>query len=108
LFRAKTGKIERLVSDQFILGLFDFAVYETRAFQLCKGDILVVHSDGVTDARNNQDEMFGEQRLLAIIRQEAPSGIQALERALLAAIGEFTRGLPQTDDITFVIVEKYS
>jgi serine phosphatase RsbU (regulator of sigma subunit) len=108
LFRAKTGKIERLVSDQFILGLFDFAVYETRAFQLCKGDILVVHSDGVTDARNDEGEMFGEQRLLAIILKEAPRGIQALERALLEAIEEFTRGLPQTDDITFVIIEKCS
>jgi serine phosphatase RsbU (regulator of sigma subunit) len=108
LFRAATGKVEHLVSNQFMLGLFDSAAYETHAFQLSKGDILVVHSDGVTDARNDEGEMFGEQRLLAIILKEAPRGIQALERALLEAIEEFTRGLPQTDDITFVIIEKCS
>jgi phosphoserine phosphatase RsbU/P len=96
VFRAATGKIESLVSHRFILGLFDFAVYETRAFQLCEGNILVVHSDGVTDARNEQDEMSGEQRLLDIILKETPSGIQAFERALLGAIEEFTLGLPQT------------
>jgi serine phosphatase RsbU (regulator of sigma subunit) len=49
--------------------------------------------------------MFGEKRLLRIIRQEAPAGSQALERSFLKAIEEFTQGMPQTDDITFVVVE---
>ena len=73
-----------------------------------KGDILVVYSDGLTDAENPQEEMFGEERLLNIIRQEAPSGSQAVEQKLLKAIEEFTQGMPQTDDITFVVVEKLS
>ena len=67
----------------------------------------MVYSDGLTDAQNQQDEMFGEERLLWIIRQEAPSGGHALEQKLLQAIEEFTQGTPQTDDITFVIVEKH-
>ena len=105
LFRSATGKIEELGSNASVLGLFDDASYESRAFRLEKGDILVVYSDGLTDARNPQDEMFGEQRLLRIIRQEAPSGSQALEQRFLTAIEEFTQGMPQTDDITFVVVE---
>ena len=71
------------------------------------GDTLVVYSDGLTDARNQQDEMFGEDRLLELIQQQAPSGSQALEQVLLKAIEEFTQGMPQTDDITFVVIEKY-
>jgi sigma-B regulation protein RsbU (phosphoserine phosphatase) len=86
--------------------MFDFASYESRAFRLDKGDILVVCSDGLTDAQNQQEEMFGEKRLLDIIRQEAPSGSDALEQKFLKAIEEFTQGMPQTDDITFVVVEK--
>ena len=85
--------------------MFDFASYQSRAFRLDKGDILVVYSDGLTDAQNPQEEMFGEERLLRIIRQEAPSGSQALEQKFLKAIEEFTQGMPQTDDITFVVVE---
>ncbi|MGA2329875.1 MAG: SpoIIE family protein phosphatase [Bryobacteraceae bacterium] len=106
LFRSATGKIEELASDAYILGLFDFASYQSRALQLYKGDILVVYSDGLTDAQNQQEEMFGEERLLQIIQQEAPSGSHAIEQKFLKAIEEFTQGMPQTDDITFVVVEK--
>jgi serine phosphatase RsbU (regulator of sigma subunit) len=106
LFRAATGKIEELVSDAFVLGMFDFASYQSGALHLSKGDILVVYSDGLTDAQNEQEELFGEERLLEIIRQEAPSGGQALEHKFLNAIEEFTQGTPQTDDITFRVIEK--
>jgi serine phosphatase RsbU (regulator of sigma subunit) len=107
LFRSATGEIENLASDAFFLGMFAFASYPSRAFHLHKGDILVVYSDGVTDAQNQQEEVFGEERLLKIIQQEAPSGSHALEEKLLKTIGEFTQGMPQADDITFVIVHKY-
>jgi serine phosphatase RsbU (regulator of sigma subunit) len=106
LFRCATGKIERLVSNHFVLGMFDVASYESCSLRLCQGDILVIYSDGLTDAQNRQEDMFGEERLLAIIRQQAPSGSHALEQTLLNAIEEFTRDTPQTDDITFVVVEK--
>jgi serine phosphatase RsbU (regulator of sigma subunit) len=107
LFRAATRKIEKLFSEAFFLGMFDFATYESRAFHLDLGDILVVISDGVTDAQNPAQEMFGEPRLLQIIRQQAPSGGHAIEREFLKAIEDFTQGMAQTDDITFVIAEKY-
>jgi serine phosphatase RsbU (regulator of sigma subunit) len=106
LFRSATGTIEQLDSDAYVLGMFDFASYQSRMLHLCKGDILVVYSDGLTDAQNQQEEMFGEERLLEIIQREAPSGGRALEQRLLKAIEEFTQGVPQTDDITFLVVEK--
>jgi serine phosphatase RsbU (regulator of sigma subunit) len=106
LFRSATGKIERLVSDLYVLGMFDFATYQSSPLQLSQGDILVVYSDGLTDAENPQGEMFGETRLLTLMRQEAPLGSTALVPRLLKAIEEFTQGMLQTDDITFVIVEK--
>jgi serine phosphatase RsbU (regulator of sigma subunit) len=106
LFRSATGKIETLAPDAFALGMFDFACYQSRTFHLDKGDILVVYSDGLTDAENPQEEMFGEARLLEIIQQEAPSGSHAVEQRFLKAIEDFTQGMPQTDDITFVVVEK--
>jgi sigma-B regulation protein RsbU (phosphoserine phosphatase) len=107
LFRSATGRIDALVSDAYVLGMFDFATYQSRTFRLDKGDILVVYSDGLTDAQNRREEMFGEERLLGIIQQEASLGSHALEQKFLKAIEDFTEGMPQTDDITFVIVEKY-
>jgi len=106
LFRSATGKIDQLDSDAHFLGMFDFASYQPRPLHLCMGDILVVYSDGLTDAQNQQGEMFGEERLLEIIRREAFSGSHAVEQKFLSAIEEFTQGMPQTDDVTFLIVEK--
>jgi len=107
LFRERSGKIERLHSNACFAGMFESASFQSQPLHLGRGDMLVVYSDGLTDAQNEQEEMFGEQRLLNLIRQEAPSGSQVLEQRLLEAIEEFTQGTPQTDDITFVIVEKH-
>ena len=106
LYRAATGKIEALISDSAVLGIFDSFAYETHALHLCSGDILVVYSDGLTDAENPQKEMFSEERVREIIRRDAPSGSRAVEQGFLKAIEDFTHGMPQTDDVTFVVVEK--
>ncbi|MCH8269548.1 MAG: PP2C family protein-serine/threonine phosphatase, partial [Acidobacteria bacterium] len=106
LFRAATGKVEELTSDGFILGAFAFASYSSRPFQLRKGDVLLIYSDGLTDAQNHEEEVFGEERLLEIIQREAPAGGQVLKKKLLEALAYFTHGMPQTDDITFLLIEK--
>jgi len=106
LFRAATGTIEKLISEAFVLGMFDDAVYQSRSLHLDNKDLLVVYSDGLTDAENPQEERFGASRLRDIIRKEAPAGGQALEQAILEAVAEYTQGMPQTDDITFLIVER--
>ena len=107
LFRKATGKIETLRPDAFALGMFDSACYQSRPLHLDQGDLLVVYSDGLTDAENPQGEMFGEERLLELIEHHAPLGSQAVERSFMKTIDDFTQGTPQTDDITFVLAEKY-
>jgi serine phosphatase RsbU (regulator of sigma subunit) len=106
LFRSATGTIEELAPDACVLGMFDSSSYEPRTFHLDQGDILVVYSDGLTDAENPREEMFGEERLREIIQREGPSGSHAVEHSFLKVIEDFTEGMAQTDDITFVVVEK--
>jgi sigma-B regulation protein RsbU (phosphoserine phosphatase) len=107
LFRSDTGKIELLSSGNLILGAFARISYQSSPLHLHQGDILVVYSDGLTEARNQREEMFGAERLLEIIQQEAPSGSHAFQQKFLNAVEEFTQGMPQRDDITFLVVEKY-
>ena len=106
LYRSRSGEIEELHSGGLILGAFDFATYESFPLILKQGDILVVYSDGVTEAQDPKGEMFGEERLIQLIKNEAPSGGEALEKGILQSIEEFTRGVAQTDDITFLLVER--
>lgn len=106
LFRAASGKVEILAPDAFALGMFESASFQSRKFQLDEGDLLIVYSDGLTDAENPQEEMFGEERLLEIIQREAPAGSRAVEQTILKGIADFTQSTPQVDDITFMVVEK--
>jgi len=106
LFRKATGEIEKLFSENFFLGMFEFARYESSRLRLACGDILFVYSDGVTDAENGEGQMFGTERLLNTIRSESLLGGEALESGLLRILDNFTGGTPQTDDITFVVIEK--
>jgi serine phosphatase RsbU (regulator of sigma subunit) len=106
LFRSATEEIEQLSSDGMILGAFPSVTYQSCPLHLQSGDILVVYSDGVTEARNLGNEMFKEERLLQIIQQAAPAGSNTLQQKLLQALEEFTHDMPLVDDITFLIVEK--
>ncbi len=106
VYRAATGHIEKLVSDSYFVGMFESALWQPRPFQLNRGDLLVVYSDGLTDAENARQEMFGEERLLEVIARDGHMGGEAIKESLLNAIRLFTEGTPQTDDITFMIVDK--
>jgi sigma-B regulation protein RsbU (phosphoserine phosphatase) len=106
IFRAATGEIEELDSNNMIVGAFAFATFESARLEMGKGDVLVAYSDGLTEAGNPQGEMLGEERVKKVIREEAPSGSERLEQKLLETIQAFTAGRSQTDDITIMIVER--
>jgi serine phosphatase RsbU (regulator of sigma subunit)/pSer/pThr/pTyr-binding forkhead associated (FHA) protein len=106
LFRAATGQIEELGSNNMIVGAFSFASFQTTALELSAGDVLVAYSDGLTEAENPGGEMLGEERVKAVIRAEAPQGAKHLEQKLLETIQAFTQGRSLTDDITIMIVER--
>jgi len=106
LFRAGTGEIEELSDGGLILGAFDFASYSSSALQLNQGDILVVYSDGLTDAENPKGERYGEEKLRKVILMEGSRGSDVLERKLLDEMESFTHGKSQFDDITFILLEK--
>ena len=106
LYHTASEVIEELAAQDLILGAFDFARYSATPVTLSSGDILVVYSDGVTEAMNPRDELFGEERLTTLIRENSASGCHDLKSAILHSIEEFTEGRDQTDDLTFVIVQK--
>lgn len=107
LFRSASGQIEVLESDAYMLGMFTFSTYRPRRFQMDKGDVLVVTSDGLTKAENARNELFGPERPRETVERDAPAGAEAVERSLLVALEAFTQGISQADDMTFVIIEKH-
>ena len=106
LLRSSSGEIEELPSKNPILGAFEAVTYETTPFQLQLGDLLVVYSDGVTEAMDPDGNMFEEARLIQAVQEFGPSGGEVLEQKILESLDEFTQGMSQTDDITLLLVER--
>ncbi len=105
LFRSRTGDLQDLPSGGLPLGMLPRTSYQAASVEITPGDILVVYSDGLTDAENPKGEEWGEQRVRELICATAPRGADALERELLAALNRFTLGSEQTDDITFLLIQ---
>jgi serine phosphatase RsbU (regulator of sigma subunit)/predicted enzyme related to lactoylglutathione lyase len=98
------GKVERLCSTGTVLGLFEEWQSPTVDCQLATGDIFALYTDGVTEAFNESEEEFGEDRLIAALRQNA--NLQPSE-ILSATINEIQRFSPheQHDDITLIVAK---
>jgi serine phosphatase RsbU (regulator of sigma subunit)/pSer/pThr/pTyr-binding forkhead associated (FHA) protein len=86
-----------------VLGLLPSATYEYATEQLAPGDLVVVCSDGVTEARNVANEEFGRERLLAALRSMHGARPDAALEQLLSSVNQFARGTPQADDITALV-----
>jgi serine phosphatase RsbU (regulator of sigma subunit) len=87
-----------------VLGLLSVATYEFETVSLTPGDLVVIYSDGVTEARNRAGEEFGRDRLVDAVtggRGDRPDGV--LE-GLLEAVRTFADGAPQADDITALVL----
>ena len=108
IFRAATCQVEELESAGLPVGMVPFAKWEASAFHLEPGDILLVYSDGLTEAENAAQDMFGEERVRLLVADAGRRGAAALEQSLLGAVDDFTRGASQTDDITFFLLERAS
>jgi serine phosphatase RsbU (regulator of sigma subunit)/anti-sigma regulatory factor (Ser/Thr protein kinase) len=73
--------------------------------KLKKGDMLFIYTDGITEAMNEKREQFGEQRLLDFIYKYNHLPASEFKQKLNDEIATFTKGYPQSDDITFVVVK---
>jgi sigma-B regulation protein RsbU (phosphoserine phosphatase) len=86
------------------VGAFRDAAYEQGERQLTPGDTIVLFSDGIVEARNIEGEEFGEQRIREAIGPGVGEPVERILDHLLRVLEEFTRGIPQADDLTAVIV----
>jgi len=103
LFRAN-GSVERLTSTAGVIGLFPDWECELRAITLQPNDVLVIYTDGVTEANDAAGNEFGEARLCETVRGKLHLPPTALLTAIQQAVQEFSAGAgEQSDDLTLVV-----
>ena len=104
------GEVERLEGGGTVLGMLPEVGYEAQSCRLDPGDLCAVFSDGVTEAVDQKDEEYGEQRLIDLLvsLRARPGGATAaaVVEAVVRAVSEWTAGTPQADDITVAVARR--
>ncbi|MBI4364473.1 MAG: SpoIIE family protein phosphatase [Candidatus Latescibacteria bacterium] len=101
-----SGEVEMLSVGGLLLGMFPEAGYESAAVQMSPGDVLVLYSDGVTEARNDREEDFGEERLMAFLRENRTLEPVPLAEELIRVVHEFSSEGKPADDVTVAVIRR--
>ena len=105
LLRA-SGRVERLSRGGLLLGVLPDVRYEAERLSLAPSDLLVLFTDGVTEAMGPGDEPFGEDRLLACLQAHRHASARAIVEAVRQAVEQFTgRPANSDDDFTLVVLK---
>jgi GAF domain-containing protein len=99
-------EVERLTGKGIALGVIPNIELEEQSVRLLKGDVLVLYTDGVTEALSADYEEFGLERLATTILAHREHSADDIVAAVRAAVEEFTVGVPQFDDFTMVVLKR--
>ena len=105
LVGAQNGQDARELAGTGVpLGMFANESWGAEVVQLAPGDVLVVYSDGIPEARNEHGAFFEEDRMLASVRANLGRPAQVIQDTLIRDVCEFMNDTPPSDDITLAIV----
>ena len=106
LIRRANGVVEEVGEDitGFPLGIMPDSQYSHVVVDLHNGDVVVIYSDGVTDARSPREELYDTREVRRLLKRvaQAGGGPTSVGKAILQDIREFSAGHPQADDITLI------
>lgn len=106
VFHARQQKIEMLEPTGQILGPFRNARYRVESTMLEKNDVVVIYTDGITEARRIDGAIYGEQRLIERIQALAEKSAQEICETLMKEVEAFSDGAEYSDDKTIVVIKR--
>jgi sigma-B regulation protein RsbU (phosphoserine phosphatase) len=104
-FLIGTNGVRRLETGGLIVGALQQATFDEETIQLQPNDLLVIFSDGVTEALNSSGDEFGEERFLSCIKRNRKLTPPALVECLLESVQQFSAGAAQNDDVTVMVLQ---
>ncbi len=101
--KSKKESVEMLRPTGAAIGLVEEAEFAEKTIELQKEDLLVLYTDGITEAVNLQNQEFGRERLIKLIQQVNNAPVKQVVQEIRQGLGEFSEGKPLADDATIVI-----
>jgi hypothetical protein len=107
LFRRRNGEFERLTDGGIALGMFANSTYAAQLGRLEVGDLLVLYSDGITEAESPSGVPFDEEGLIALIRAHGESdALPELAKAIIKAVERHAQDVRFADDLTILLARR--
>jgi sigma-B regulation protein RsbU (phosphoserine phosphatase) len=106
LLRRADGTVERLHATGVALGMFEGSTYEASHTEVRPGDLLVLYSDGITEAENPAGVPFEESGLEALLAERGGEPPAVLAPAILKAVERHAADSRFTDDLTVLILKR--
>jgi hypothetical protein len=105
VYRAAADRVEAIASESTILGFLAAPGYESRRIELAPGDCMLLFTDGITEAMDENEDMFGDDRLATVLAQLAPGrSATGIVDGLMHEFDRFRRGRLGLDDVTVVVI----
>ncbi len=105
-YHATAGEVRELEVSGIPLGIFGESRYDEFEQPLSPGDVVILYSDGVTEAMNQSEQEFGDDRLRAVLASNSDKGAREISEAVVRAVDEFREDAPSSDDITLVVLKR--
>jgi phosphoserine phosphatase RsbU/P len=110
LYKQATRKIQPLKTPGMVVGIDSGDVFDRLtkdvAVELEAGDFILLYTDGITEALDNEGDEFGLERTIAAAQSCAKEGAQAIVNRILDELRNFVGSTPQNDDITLIVIRK--
>ncbi len=100
----REGEVETVKAEGFPLGMFPNVRYEEFTLSTQPGDSLIFFSDGLADAQNAAGDMFGTERLMAVVQKHQHKSAGKIAEAIFNEVGKFQKGVERFDDETVVVL----
>lgn len=103
----KDGTVDYLEEGGLVLGMLEESIYREKSVSLSPGEMLVLYTDGVTEetASGNDDDLFGEDRLLEVLRRGSAGRAEEIVRDVRRSVESFTGGGGFSDDFTLIVLK---
>jgi phosphoserine phosphatase RsbU/P len=101
----RAGQVETVQAEGFPLGMFKEVTYEEFTLSTRPGDAIIFFSDGIVDALNDKEEMFGDERLKAIVAREVKNTAEGMVDAIYNELSAFQGSVEHFDDETVIVLK---
>jgi sigma-B regulation protein RsbU (phosphoserine phosphatase) len=102
------NEVKELNEGGLIIGISDTDIkYDTGCVDLNTNDLIVLYTDGITEAKNSSDEEYGTDRLLNCIKNNFKEKPEGIVNSILKDVQNFSEGMEQFDDQTMIIIKRF-